>query len=215
MLSVQGPLPPLIPARVSKQLVYKSFPFTLIRDRYEISPSESHSYAKPGGGGLRPTFPRAVPASPVPKLRDDRSARRHTRFGFRTLSFASGPILYRFPALPLRSLRYLCSPASFDFQLSTINYRLSLLPTNFTSNSCTINTYASQLCNPCRMNTYTNAALKTLWNEHLQKKCGRGCFSTGPSNFGFRISRFGCRLSTVDCRLPTRYIRWCCPHELA
>ncbi len=46
------------------------------------------------------------------------------------------------------------------------------------SNPCTINSCASQPCNPFRMNTYTNAALKTLWNEHLQKNGGWGQFST-------------------------------------
>jgi hypothetical protein len=35
-----------------------------------------------------------------------------------------------------------------------------------------INTYVKRPCNPSRINTYKIVELKTLWNQHLQKKAG-------------------------------------------
>ncbi len=47
---------------------------------------------------------------------------------------------------------------------TTINCRLSTSGPQ-ARKSCTMNRCASHVCNSCRMNTYTNAALKTLWNQ--------------------------------------------------
>jgi hypothetical protein len=51
MLRKRNPASRLSFARISKQKTYKSFPFTLLCERYEINPLESHSYAKRRGVG--------------------------------------------------------------------------------------------------------------------------------------------------------------------
>ncbi len=55
----------------------------------------------------------------------------------------------------------------------------------------------AQPCNPIRMNTYTNAALKTLWNQHLQKNWGPGALFHSLSAARLR-SMIHSRPSTVD-----------------
>ncbi len=51
MLSAADTPPDPILARVSKQRAYKSLSYTLLYQRYEITPVESDSYAKGGGWG--------------------------------------------------------------------------------------------------------------------------------------------------------------------
>ena len=76
--------------------------------------------------------------------------------------------------------------------------------TSFARKSCRIKTCAFQPCNPFRMNTYRNAALKVLWNEHLQKKWGVGGLMVNQCSLRLApVSSFECQI--IDqCLLPLR-----------
>ncbi len=111
--------------------------------RYRPAPLKPHSYKYHGGrGGLV-------------QLSVDRSLRRHT------LNFRADV------------LRILCASST----LGACPDPGGASPRWIFSRFSAANPFESadsqaQPCNTIRMNTYINAALKTLWNEHLQKNRG-------------------------------------------
>ncbi len=151
------------------------FVFTLLWIQVRNSPFRITLIRKTWGGGASPIL-----------LSWYRSLRRHTP---RLSNAPLGPAFDSRLSTVDCSREFRTSNSETGLCLSTMNYRPSTPLESMVSQA--------QLCNPIRMNTYTNAALKTLWNEHLQKKEGSGHFSTGRPNFEFRASSFG----AVNCRL--------------
>ncbi len=143
-------------------------PFSVIRSRSGPSPTFSNSF-------IFYSF-RTLGTLGPPKSRDN-------PFSFlllRTLDqnigewpvSACGKVANPAVSSALSSLQSRVSPWArcelSTFQLSTFNSRL--LRRFILANPLESSDSEAQVCNSFRMNTYTNAALKTLWNEHLQNR---------------------------------------------
>ncbi len=144
--------------------------------KYRITPLESNSYENSQGGWGSP-------------------ARYRPGVGRRVTSKIFGSFAPGFLSIPTFDFQLSTVDCSREFRVPNFEFRLGL---DYRLSAVDSSTSQAQVCNPIRMNTYTNAALKTLWNEHLQKNWGeRALFHRPPE---FRTSSFGavnCQLSTI------------------